>query len=77
MATFPEPTFDDWAALAAKEVKGGSPADLNWKTPEGIELPILYTAADVEGVEHTGSLPGSRRSCAGRGPPCTQAGHGP
>ena len=58
MATFPEPTFDDWAALAAKEVKGGSPADLNWKTPEGIELPILYTAADVEGVEHTGSLPG-------------------
>ena len=58
MATFPEPTFDDWAALAAKEVKGGSPDDLNWKTPEGIELPILYTAADLEGVDHTGSLPG-------------------
>ncbi len=38
------PTTDDWAALAAKEVKG---ADLTWHTPEGIAVKPLYTAADV------------------------------
>ena len=38
------PTVDHWAALAAKEVKG---ADLTWRTPEGIDVKPLYTAADV------------------------------
>ena len=43
----PEPTghtLADWQALAAKEVKG---ADLTWRTPEGIDVKPLYTAADV------------------------------
>jgi methylmalonyl-CoA mutase len=39
-----KPTLDDWQALAAKEVKG---ADLTWRTPEGIDVKPLYTAADV------------------------------
>jgi methylmalonyl-CoA mutase len=39
-----EPTLDHWRALAAKEVKG---ADLTWRTPEGIDVKPLYTAADV------------------------------
>ena len=36
--------IDDWAKLAAKEVKG---KDLTWHTPEGIAVKPLYTAADV------------------------------
>ena len=40
----PAPTVADWQALAAKEVKG---ADLTWRTPEGIDVKPLYTAADA------------------------------
>ncbi len=39
-----KPTLDQWAAAAAKEVKG---KDLNWDTPEGITVKPLYTAEDV------------------------------
>lgn len=39
-----KPTLDQWAAAAAKEVKG---KDLNWDTPEGIRVKPLYTAEDV------------------------------
>ncbi|WP_340264943.1 methylmalonyl-CoA mutase [Sphingobium mellinum] len=39
-----KPTRDQWAAAAAKEVKG---KDLNWQTPEGITVKPLYTAEDV------------------------------
>jgi methylmalonyl-CoA mutase len=40
----PAPTIDQWAAAAAKEVKG---KDLNWETPEGIMVKPLYTSEDV------------------------------
>ncbi len=39
-----QPTLTDWNAAAAKEVKG---RDLTWRTPEGIDVKPLYTAADV------------------------------
>ncbi len=39
-----KPTLDQWAAAAAKEVKG---KDLTWQTPEGIAVKPLYTADDV------------------------------
>ncbi len=39
-----DPTLDDWAELAAREVKG---RDLSWHTPEGIVVKPLYTAADA------------------------------
>ncbi len=39
-----KPTIDQWAAAAAKEVKG---KDLTWHTPEGIDVEPLYTAEDV------------------------------
>ncbi len=58
MADFPEKSLADWLALAQKELKDGSPADLNWSTPEGIEVKPLYTAADLEALEHLDSLPG-------------------
>ncbi|URW76086.1 methylmalonyl-CoA mutase [Sphingomonas donggukensis] len=40
------PTPNDWAALAAKEVKG---RDLTWHTPERIAVKPLYTQDDVPG----------------------------
>jgi methylmalonyl-CoA mutase len=39
-----EPTISDWQKLAASEVKG---RDLTWRTPEGIDVKPLYTAADL------------------------------
>ncbi len=44
MAKLEAPKLDDWQAAAAKEVKG---KDLNWATPEGIDVKPLYTADDV------------------------------
>ena len=58
MADFPKKSLADWLALAQSELKGGSTADLNWSTPEGIEVKPLYTAADLEALEHLDSLPG-------------------
>ena len=46
-----------WAALAERETEGRA-AELVWRTPEGIEVKPLYTAADLEGIEAVGSLPG-------------------
>ena len=48
----------DWEALASKELRGRPIEDLTWHTPEGIDVQPLYTAADAEGLAHTGSLPG-------------------
>ncbi len=58
MADFPEKTLADWLALAGNELKGRSPEELNWSTPEGIEVKPLYTAGDLEALEHLESLPG-------------------
>ena len=53
------PTFPaDWVALATSESKGRDPSSLVWRTPEGIDVKPLYTAADLEGLEHVASLPG-------------------
>jgi len=49
---------DIWREIAAKELKGRTPEDLNWETLEGIVVKPLYTEADVEGLPHMGSLPG-------------------
>jgi methylmalonyl-CoA mutase len=43
----------DWAALAAKEVKG---RDLTWPTPEGIAIKPLYTTEDTATLDP--GLPG-------------------
>ncbi|WOJ94063.1 methylmalonyl-CoA mutase [Congregibacter variabilis] len=47
-----------WDALATKQMKGRSPKDLIWDTPEGIPVKPLYTAADLDGLEHADTLPG-------------------
>ncbi len=59
MATKKRPAdLDTWRGLAAKERGGRDPADLRWVSPEGIEIKPLYTAADLEGLEHVDTLPG-------------------
>ncbi|MGR9355580.1 methylmalonyl-CoA mutase [Rhizobium leguminosarum] len=50
-------TLSDWAELAQKELRT-SPETLTWQTPEGIAVKPLYTAEDLDGAEHLGSLPG-------------------
>nr|CAD6429023.1 methylmalonyl-CoA mutase [Rhizobium sp. Q54] len=52
-----EKTLKDWEQLAEKELKA-SPKTLVWETPEGIDVKPLYTAQDLEGVNHLHSLPG-------------------
>ena len=41
-----------------RETRGHAPDALTWRTPEGIEVKPLYTAADLEGLEHLDSMPG-------------------
>ncbi len=53
-----QPTIDQWKALAAKQLKSASVDVLNWHTPEGITVKPLYTAEDLENLEHVGTLPG-------------------
>lgn len=48
----------DWLDLAAKEMKGADPDTLTWQTPEGIPVKPVYTADDLDGLNHMGSLPG-------------------
>ncbi|MBY4616257.1 methylmalonyl-CoA mutase [Rhizobium redzepovicii] len=50
-------TLSDWAELAQKELRR-SPETLTWQTPEGIAVKPLYTAEDLDGAGHLGSLPG-------------------
>jgi methylmalonyl-CoA mutase len=52
------PDSDAWRELAEKELRGTSPDELTWQTPEGIAVSPLYTDADLAGVEHLGGLPG-------------------
>ncbi|CAN7590907.1 methylmalonyl-CoA mutase [Aminobacter sp. LjRoot7] len=52
-----KPTIDSWKKLAEREIKA-SPDTLTWNTPEGIDVKPLYTADDLEGVGHLGTLPG-------------------
>jgi methylmalonyl-CoA mutase len=52
------PGIDQWKSLAAKQLKSPSADVLNWHTPEGITVKPLYTAEDLEKLEHLGSMPG-------------------
>ncbi|PSS60382.1 methylmalonyl-CoA mutase [Ensifer sp. NM-2] len=50
-------TVKDWENLAERELKM-APENLTWQTPEGIAVKPLYTADDLDGIGHLGSLPG-------------------
>jgi methylmalonyl-CoA mutase len=51
-------TPEAWRELASKQMKGKSPDELVWHTPEGIDVKPLYTAADLENLEYTDTMPG-------------------
>jgi methylmalonyl-CoA mutase len=49
---------DAWRSLAEGELRARSVEDLTWKTLEGIDVSPIYTAEDLEGVDHLGTIPG-------------------
>lgn len=52
------PRHEDWQDLAAKEARGRPLSELDWHTAEGIVVKPLYTAEDLDEIEHLGGLPG-------------------
>ncbi len=52
------PSLDAWKMMAAHELESRPADTLIWQTPEGIPVKALYTATDLEGLEHLDSLPG-------------------
>jgi methylmalonyl-CoA mutase len=50
--------YDDWKKLAERELKARTPDDLVWETPEGVAVKPVYTEADLESLQHLGTLPG-------------------
>lgn len=63
------PRIQEWKALSEKQMKGKPVEDLIWDSPEGIRVKPLYTAEDLEAIEHANSLPGF--SPYARGPMAT------
>ncbi len=51
-------TLEDWTKAAAKSAPGGDVGALSWKTPDGIEVKPLYTAADTQDLRYANTLPG-------------------
>ena len=58
MSDFPRKSLSDWQAAVRDDLKGAGPESLDWQTPEGLTVKALYTAEDLEGIEHLGGLPG-------------------
>ncbi len=51
-------TRDSWAELATRQMKGLTPEELTWITPEDIHLRCLYTAEDIADLPYTNTMPG-------------------
>jgi methylmalonyl-CoA mutase len=47
-----------WREAVKAETKGKAADAIAWETPEGIRIQPLYTAADLEKLEHLDTLPG-------------------
>jgi len=52
------PQLKQWQELAEKQMKGKSVDSLVWNTPEGIPVKPIYTAEDLEGLDHVNTMPG-------------------
>ena len=57
-AVFSSNNLADWEKASAKAAPGGDVRNLNWTTPDGIEVKPLYTAADTTDLPYTDTLPG-------------------
>src|SRR3954469_16062837 len=55
---FPRASLAQWQCAAARSAPGGDLTKLDWRTPDGIVVKPLYTAADVQGLPYTDTLPG-------------------
>ena len=53
-----KPELTDWQQLAEKELRGKPLSSLDRATYEGITTKALYTKSDLEGLEHTDTMPG-------------------
>ena len=51
-------TYEEWAALATKQMKGMTPEEMEWHTPEGVPIKVLYTQDDVKDLEYNNTFPG-------------------
>jgi len=58
MAEQKKPTLDDWVKRADREAKGSAADALAWETPEGISVKPLYTAQDLDALDHLDTMPG-------------------
>jgi len=50
--------LEAWQKAAVKSAPGGDVNALNWKTPDGIIVKPLYTAADTNNLAYANTLPG-------------------
>ena len=73
----PKPKADvaRWRGIASEDLGGASPDALVWHTPDGIAVQPLYTAADLEALNDTDSIPGAFPFL--RGPRATMYAHRP
>ena len=51
-------TLKEWQALATKQMKGLTPEEMEWHTPEGVPIKVLYTQEDVKDLEFANTMPG-------------------
>ena len=58
MTGFPDDLPEAWRKLASKELRDQPVESLLWKTPEGLAIKPLYTAADLEALQGIDTLPG-------------------
>jgi len=50
--------LSDWEKAASRSAPEGDVKNLEWRTPEGIDVKPLYTRRDLEGLEYADTLPG-------------------
>ncbi len=48
----------NWRSLASEELRGKDLDELVWTSPDGLSIRPLYTAHDLDGLEHSDTLPG-------------------
>ncbi len=58
MSKHDKPNVTDWQALADKELRGRAVDELTGSTDSGLDIKPLYTADDLDGIDHLGGLPG-------------------
>lgn len=51
-------TLEEWKALATKQMKGLTPEEMEWHTPEGVPIKVLYTQEDVKDLKYANTMPG-------------------